>query len=87
MCFDDMQVDVFGEELLAGKSTHIEWHKPVFAEDVLTGKAEVTGLTKRNERNGIVELTIKVYNRNGVHVLTDITEAIVKCRPQITEEK
>ena len=32
-----LEVDFFGEELLAGKSTKIEWHKPVFAEDVLTG--------------------------------------------------
>ena len=28
-----LEVDFFGEELLAGKSTKIEWLKPVFAED------------------------------------------------------
>ena len=39
-------MDLFGEELLAGKSTHIEWLKPVYADDVLTGKAEVTALKK-----------------------------------------
>ncbi len=75
-----LEVDFFGEELLAGKSTKIEWLKPVFAEDVLTGKATVTGLTKRSEKNGIVEVTIEAYNQNGELVLTDITEAIVKCR-------
>ena len=75
-----LEVDFFGEELLAGKSTKIEWLKPVFAEDVLTGKATVTNLTKRNEKNGIVEVTIEAYNQNGELVLTDITEAIVKCR-------
>ena len=75
-----LEVDFFGEELLAGKSTKIEWLKPVFAEDILTGKATVTNLTKRNEKNGIVEVTIEVYNQNGELVLTDITEAIVKCR-------
>ncbi len=32
-----LEVDIFGEELLAGKSTKIEWLKPVFAEDVLKG--------------------------------------------------
>lgn len=75
-----LDVDIFGEELLAGKSTKIEWLKPVFAEDVLTGKATVTNLTKRSEKNGIVEVTIEAYNQNGELVLTDITEAIVKCR-------
>ncbi len=75
-----LEVDFFGEELLAGKSTKIEWLKPVFAEDVLTGKATVTSLTKRSEKNGIVEVTIEAYNQHGELVLTDITEAIVKCR-------
>lgn len=75
-----LEVDFFGEELLAGKSTKIDWHKPVFAEDVLTGKAEVTKAVKRNPRNGLVEITIEAYNQNGELVLTDITEAIVKCR-------
>ncbi|MBQ2828050.1 MAG: MaoC family dehydratase N-terminal domain-containing protein [Clostridia bacterium] len=75
-----LEVDFFGEELLAGKSTKIEWLKPVFAEDILTGKATVTNLTKRSPKNGIVEITIETYNQNGDLVLTDITEAIVKCR-------
>ena len=75
-----LEVDFFGEELLAGKSTKIEWMKPVFAEDVLTGKATVTNLTKRSEKNGIVEVTIEAHNQKGELVLTDITEAIVKCR-------
>ncbi|WP_294413985.1 MaoC/PaaZ C-terminal domain-containing protein [uncultured Ruminococcus sp.] len=39
-----LEVDFFGDELLAGKSTKIEWVKPVFAEDVLTGKATITDL-------------------------------------------
>lgn len=76
-----LEVDLFGNELLAGKSTKIEWLKPVFAEDVLTAKAVVTNLIKRNPKNGLVEITIKAYNQNGELVLTDITEAIVKCKP------
>ncbi|MGN1117592.1 MAG: MaoC family dehydratase [Acutalibacteraceae bacterium] len=75
-----LEVDFFGEELLAGKSTKIEWLKPVFADDVLTGKATVTDLTKRNAKNGLVEITIEAYNQNGELVLTDITEAVVKCK-------
>ncbi|MBQ9784923.1 MAG: MaoC family dehydratase N-terminal domain-containing protein [Clostridia bacterium] len=76
-----LEVDLFGEELIAGKSTKIEWLKPVFADDVLTGRAEVTKLTRRNARNGLVEITIKAYNQNGELVLTDVTEAVVKRRP------
>ena len=75
-----LEVDFFGEELLAGKSTKIEWLKPVFADDVLTGKATITKLVKRNPRNGLVEVTIEAYNQNGEIVLTDVTEAIVKCK-------
>ena len=75
-----LEVSFYGEELLAGKSTKIEWLKPVFAGDTLSGRATVTRLTKRNEKNGIVEITIEAYNQHGVLVLTDITEAIVKSR-------
>ena len=77
-----LEVDFFGKELLAGKSTKIEWLKPVFAEDVLSGKATITRLAKRSEKNGLVEITIEAYNQDGVLVLTNVTEAIVKCRPQ-----
>ena len=76
-----LEVDFFGKELLAGKSTKIEWLKPVYAEDVLTGKATVTRLVPRNAKNGLVELSIKAYNQKGELVLTNITEAIVKCKP------
>ena len=76
-----LEVDFFGKELLAGKSTKIEWLKPVFAEDVLTGKATVTNLVKRNPKNGLVEITIEAFNQKGELVLKDVTEAVVKCRP------
>ena len=75
-----LEVDFFGKELLAGKSTKIEWIKPVFADDVLRGKASITDLVKRNEKNGLAEISINVYNQNGELVLTNVTEAIVKCR-------
>ncbi len=76
-----LEVDFFGAELLAGKSTKIEWLKPVFASDILTGKARITNLVKRNRKNGLVEVTIEAYNQDGVLVLTDVTEAVVKCKP------
>ena len=75
-----LEADFFGKELLAGKSTKIEWIKPVYAEDVLTGKATVTNLVRRNGKNGLVEISIEAYNQKGELVLTDVTEAIVKCK-------
>ena len=76
-----LEIDLAGDELLAGKSTKIEWMNPVFAQDVLTSTCTVTKLTKRNEKNGTVELTFEVLNQNGELVLTDVTEMIVKCKP------
>ena len=76
-----LEVDFFGKELLAGKSTKIEWIKPVFANDVLSGKATITNMVKRNAKNGLIEISIEAYNQNGELVLTNVTEAIVKCKP------
>lgn len=67
---------------LAGKSTMIEWLKPVYADDVLTTAAEVTALIPRSPRNGLAELTIHAYNQHGDLVLTNVTEAVVKRRPR-----
>ena len=78
-----LDTDLAGEELLAGKSTKIEWLRPVFAEDILSGICTVSKLTKRNEKNGLVELTFEVYNQKNELVLTDVTEMIVKCKPVI----
>ena len=77
-----LEIGLFtSEEFLAGKSTKMEWFKPVYAGDVLTGKATVTRLTERNAKNGIVEITIDAYNQKGEFVLKNVTEAIVKCKP------
>ncbi len=75
-----LEVDFFQNELIAGKSTKIEWLKPVYANDVLTARATITKLLKRNSKNGLVEITIEAYNQHREPVLTNITEAIVKCR-------
>ena len=75
-----LEVSFYGNELLAGKSTKIEWFKPVYADDVLSGRATITNLVKRNPKNGLVEITIDVYNQHGELVLRDVTEAIVKCK-------
>ena len=75
-----LEVDFFGEQLIAGKSTKIEWIKPVYADDVLRGTVTITKLTKRNKKNGIAEVLVEVFNQNDELVLTDVTESVVKCR-------
>ena len=75
-----LEVSFYGEELLAGKSTKIEWLRPVFAGDELSASASSTSLTQRNERNGLVEITIEAYNQKGELILTDVTEAVVKIK-------
>ena len=77
-----LEVDFCRDELLAGKSTKIEWHKPVHPGDTLTGRAEITTLTPRSPKNGIMELTLHIYNQHGELVITDVTEAVVKCKPK-----
>ena len=76
-----LENDLAGYELLTGKSTKTEWMKPVFAEDILSSTCTVSNLAKRNEKNGLVELTFEVFNQRGELVLTDVTEIIVKCKP------
>lgn len=75
-----LEVDLFGEELIAGRSTKIEWHKPVFAEDILSGKGKIISLTDRNERNGLITVSIDIFNQDGVQVMSSVTEAVVKKR-------
>ena len=77
-----LEVDFFGTDLLAGKSTKVEWHKPVFAEDVLSATATITQLVPRSEKNGLAETPIEAFNQHGEKVLTAVSEAVVKCRPK-----
>ena len=76
-----LKADLYGNELVAGKSTHIEWLAPVYPGDRLTSRATVTGLERRNARNGLVTLTVEVWNAEGKKVLSDVTESVVLCRP------
>ncbi len=76
-----LEKNLFGAELIAGKSTKIEWLKPVYPDDVLTGRVVVSALTPRGSKNGLVELTIFVENQKGELVLTNVTESVIKKRP------
>ena len=74
-----LKVDISQDQLVAGKSTKMEWLKPVYPEDILYSKAVVTGKTE-GRHTGIVELTIDIANQNGEKVMTNITEMVVKKR-------
>lgn len=73
-----LEEDFFGEELIAGASTKIEWFKPTFAGDELTGVATITKMVERNPYNGLVEVTIDITNQDGECVMRDVTEAVIK---------
>ncbi len=75
-----LENDLFGDQLLAGRSTKIEWFKPVFADDILKGRGKVTALTDRNPRNGLAQLTMNIYNQDEVLVISAVTEAVVMKR-------
>ncbi|MBP3921349.1 MAG: MaoC family dehydratase N-terminal domain-containing protein [Ruminiclostridium sp.] len=72
--------DFIADELIAGKSTKIEWYKPVYAGDTLTGKLTISNIEKRNEYNGLVTLNIDIYNQKGELVMNNVTESVVKCK-------
>ncbi|MBO7292636.1 MAG: MaoC family dehydratase N-terminal domain-containing protein [Clostridia bacterium] len=76
-----LKADLYGDELVAGKSTHIEWLAPVYPGDRLTSRATVTALERRGTRSGLVTLTVEVWNAEGHKVLRDVTESVVLCRP------
>ena len=77
-----VELDFAGEDLIAGKSTAVEWMKPVLADDVLRGVARVTGIAFRNDFNGIMTVTIDVFNQKDEKGLTSVVESIVKRRPK-----
>lgn len=75
-----LEVDFFGEGILAGKAVKIEWLKPVFIDDVLSAKATITALTPRNAKNGIAEITVEAFNQNGEKVFESVGETVVKIK-------
>ena len=81
-----MRMNILGEELIAGKSTKIEWFKPVFAGDTLKGTARISDIVQRNPYNGIASITFDVYNQHGELVLRDVTESVMKYRDPEAEE-
>lgn len=77
-----LRKEIINDALIAGKSTKIEWLAPVYENDTLEGTAIITGLTSRNAYNGLVEITVDIFNQDGLQVIRDVTEAILKKQPK-----
>ena len=75
-----VKLNVWGDSMVAGKSTKIEWFKPVFIGDTLNGEIIITGLTPMSNNVGIVELTVNIFNQRQIQVIKDITEMLIRRR-------
>lgn len=75
-----VRMNVWNDHMLGGKSTHVEWFAPVYAGDVLIGRAAISNVIRRNEYNGIVEVTLDIHNADGALVMRNVTEAVVQTR-------
>ena len=60
-----LETNLAGDQLLAGKSTKIEWKKPVYADDVLNAICTVSKLIKRNEKMVWLNLHLRSSIRKG----------------------
>lgn len=74
-----VKLDIWGEEIVAGKSTIIEWHAPVYPGDILEGIVVVTAL-EEGKATGTVEVTVEIFNQSGAKVITDKTLTVIKKR-------
>jgi len=75
-----VKTGVFGDQLVAGLSTKIEWFKPVYAGDALHGKIRISRIVRRNTHNGLAETTMIIKNQHGEDVIRNVTESIVLYR-------
>lgn len=74
-----VKLDIWGGEIVAGKSTAIEWHAPVYPDDTLSGVVEITALQEQNA-TGTVEVTVEIFNQSGAKIITDKTLTVIKKR-------
>ncbi|KAF1085393.1 bifunctional aldehyde dehydrogenase/enoyl-CoA hydratase [Sporotomaculum syntrophicum] len=75
-----VESNIITQQFIAALSFRVDWFSPVFADDVLKGKATINKLTARNRYNGIVEIRITVTNQEGTLVMDTTTEAVLERR-------
>lgn len=73
-----IEIDPFGEELIAGTNASITLLAPVFAGDTLHGEAVIGEIKERNAYNGEIVITITAVNQDGVKVFEAASGAVVK---------
>ena len=72
-----IEQDFFGDALIAGKSTKVEWDAPVFAGDTLTGHAEIIDMLTNN-----VAIVEDVSSKGtGIPHFTVVRDTQRSCRP------
>ncbi len=75
-----VESNIITQQFIAALSFRVDWFSPVFADDVLKGKATINKLTARNPYNGIVEIRITITNQEGTLVMDTTTEAVLERR-------
>ena len=72
-----VKLDIWNDSLVAGKSTKIEWHYPVFPGDELHSEAVVEDVSIRGDKNGTLTVRVYIYNQENVLCMTDTTEMVL----------
>ncbi|MDR1014396.1 MAG: MaoC family dehydratase N-terminal domain-containing protein [Coriobacteriales bacterium] len=72
--------DLFGDELVAGRSNHMSWPRPTYPGDVLYGKVTVDRTERRNPYNGLVDISLSACNQDGHEVVRGGAQVVVKAR-------
>lgn len=75
-----VESNIITQQFIAALSFRVDWFSPVFAGDVLKGKATINKLTPRNAYNGIVEVRITITNQEGTLLMDTTTEAVLSRR-------
>lgn len=75
-----VKMNVWGENLIAGRSTKIEWFAPVYAEDVLEGGVTVLDAERTKMESGLVTLGIDIYNQHAMKVIFNTTELVIRAK-------
>lgn len=80
--------DFFGDSLVAGKSTKIEWFAPVYAGDILSGRIRISRLEPHSKHNGMAVTEMDIVNQDGKTVMSNTTEVIVSRKnPTVKREE
>lgn len=69
--------NLWGENMLGGSCTKIEWLHPAFANDKIRGELRIASKRRRNRYNGTIVIESEYYNQNDVMVMTNVTEMVI----------